>query len=486
MAIEPLKGVPLDQPFRGWVERLRTAANNAATKVPGMPMNNIFVADANGDLKNSGSTLSGGTLVTAEYIGERYNTEAELPEAGTEDGARYGSFRIGLLTEDDYALFDENGNLIFYGVAGIQLILPLNYASTSTMFAVFDSNGNLKYRTAAQLVSDLSVDLVADLGQWTAERFITEAELPEAGTEVGARHGSFRVGLLTEGDYAFFEDDGTLAFYGTAGLRIDHISEKTATHGVVVDGVTLKDGNVYGGVVLTDNYHNSTGTESIVWIPADGWWELSDDVRITGTVIVNGLTIGVGGAGVDYFLTFDGETNNGVLTWMEDEDYFQFGDGILIPTGEQIYFRDTAVSIQSTDDGWLNLIADVGAEVNAPILNVSELYSAGEIGCAEVQYWASATNIADDGHVDLPTITANYAAHGFIQVSSAGTIVESAEFEIDSTGTTQLIRGTANVVVNADTDGKMCIGTAAAQNPMIVKDRLGAGTRYHMITLWYH
>jgi len=100
-------------------------------------------------------------------------------------------------------------------------------------------------------------------------------------------------------------------------------------------------------------------------------------------------------------------------------------------------------------------------------------------------YWFSSSSVADDGTVALPTITANASAHGFIQVSSSGVINESAEFEIDSTGTAALIRGTANVVVNADTDVKVCIGTAAAQNPLTIKNRLG-GTRTVMITIWYN
>mgnify|MGYP001480130613 CR=1 FL=1 len=98
--------------------------------------------------------------------------------------------------------------------------------------------------------------------------------------------------------------------------------------------------------------------------------------------------------------------------------------------------------------------------------------------------WASAAALADDATIALPTITANFAAHGFVQVSSSGVINESAEFEIDSTGTCQIIRGTANIVINADTDGKFCLGTAAAQNPMSFKNRLG-GARNVMITLDY-
>jgi hypothetical protein len=51
--------------------------------------------------------------------------------------------------------------------------------------------------------------------------------------------------------------------------------------------------------------------------------------------------IGDGEAGVDFELKFDGETNDGSLVWMEDEDYFQlnddlifYGSGVGFPYGE--------------------------------------------------------------------------------------------------------------------------------------------------------
>lgn len=42
------------------------------------------------------------------------------------------------------------------------------------------------------------------------------------------------------------------------------------------------------------------------------------------------LLIGKGSAGVDYTFTFRGETNDGVITWMEDEDRFDFADAVLV------------------------------------------------------------------------------------------------------------------------------------------------------------
>lgn len=108
----------------------------------------------------------------------------------------------------------------------------------------------------------------------------------------------------------------------------------------------------------------------------------------------------------------------------------------------------------------------------------------GPITISDVEDWRYAASIADDGTKALPTIKANYAAIGNIVISSAGVVDESAEFEIDSTGTCQIIRGSANVVVNADTDTKLCLGTSAAQNPLTIKNRLG-GVKNIMITIMY-
>lgn len=80
------------------------------------------------------------------------------------------------------------------------------------------------------------------------------------------------------------------------------------------------------------------------------------------------LTIGGGTAGIDYYLEFDGDTNNGVLTWMEDEDYFKFSDDILINSTEKIYFRDTAIHLYSADDGHLDITADASIDINGLML----------------------------------------------------------------------------------------------------------------------
>ena len=77
----------------------------------------------------------------------------------------------------------------------------------------------------------------------------------------------------------------------------------------------------------------------------------------------NTLTFGAGTAGTDVTVTFDGETNDGVLKWMEDEDYFEFSDDILVASTEKLQFRDTAIYINSSTDGQLDIVADTLVQV---------------------------------------------------------------------------------------------------------------------------
>ena len=82
-------------------------------------------------------------------------------------------------------------------------------------------------------------------------------------------------------------------------------------------------------------------------------------------------TFGTGVSGTDIALTFDGETNDGIITWMEDEDYFQFSDDILMTTTEKLQFRDTAIYINSSTDGQLDLVADSEIQIAATTIDIN-------------------------------------------------------------------------------------------------------------------
>ena len=83
------------------------------------------------------------------------------------------------------------------------------------------------------------------------------------------------------------------------------------------------------------------------------------------------LTFGDGTAGTDITVTFDGETSDGVLKWMEDEDYFEFSDDILIASTEKLQFRDTAIYINSSTDGQLDLVADTEIQIAATTVDIN-------------------------------------------------------------------------------------------------------------------
>jgi hypothetical protein len=92
---------------------------------------------------------------------------------------------------------------------------------------------------------------------------------------------------------------------------------------------------------------------------------------------VDDFNISAGDA--DVVLTFGtGATNTGVYTWSEDEDYFQFSDGILMNSTEEIFFRDTALKIFSQADGYLNIVSDTGTRLgDATPTNYTQFDSTG-------------------------------------------------------------------------------------------------------------
>ena len=88
-------------------------------------------------------------------------------------------------------------------------------------------------------------------------------------------------------------------------------------------------------------------------------------------LLSNALTFGAGTAGTDITITFDGETSDGVLKWMEDEDYFEFSDDILIASTEKLQFRDTAIYINSSTDGQLDIVADTEVQIAATTVDIN-------------------------------------------------------------------------------------------------------------------
>jgi len=83
------------------------------------------------------------------------------------------------------------------------------------------------------------------------------------------------------------------------------------------------------------------------------------------------ITIGDGTSGTDISVNFDGESNDGLFKWMEDEDYFEFSDDLLIASTEKIQFRDTAIYLNSSTDGQLDIVADTEIQIAATTIDIN-------------------------------------------------------------------------------------------------------------------
>ncbi len=138
----------------------------------------------------------------------------------------------------------------------------------------------------------------------------------------------------------------------------------------------------------------------------------------------NTLTFGAGTAGTDITITFDGESNDGALKWMEDEDYFEFSDDILVASTEKLQFRDTAIYINSSTDGQLDLVADTEIQIAATTVDINgNVDISGTLTVAGALDFGDA-NITNVGSLALDSITSDGST---ITLDSSGDIILDAD-----------------------------------------------------------
>jgi hypothetical protein len=148
------------------------------------------------------------------------------------------------------------------------------------------------------------------------------------------------------------------------------------------------------------------------------------------------LTLGDGTAGTDITVTFDGESNDGVLKWMEDEDYFEFSDDILVASTEKLQFRDTALYINSSADGQLDIVADTEVQIAAPTIDINGdadvsgtlTYGSLSDGSITITAFVDEDNMASDSATLVPT-QQSVKAYVDAQVTA-----QDLDFQADSGG----------------------------------------------------
>ena len=105
--------------------------------------------------------------------------------------------------------------------------------------------------------------------------------------------------------------------------------------------------------------------------------EGGDVTKLLGTAI----TIGDGTAGTDIAVTFDGESNDGLLTWMEDDDQFKFSDDILLIDNETLILgtdSDITVKYDEATNDALEIAANVEGAPLTIVLKADQGDDAGD------------------------------------------------------------------------------------------------------------
>ena len=171
------------------------------------------------------------------------------------------------------------------------------------------------------------------------------------------------------------------------------------------------------------------------------------------------ITIGDATSGTDITVTFDGESNDGVLKWMEDEDYFEFSDDLLIASTEKIQFRDTAIYIQSSADGQLDLVADTEIQIAATTIDINGLVDiSGNLsvgGNLDVTGTIdfSDSNITNAGSIGLDSIfgdadsntSITFSGSDVITVATGGSTAFTVNADQSVTFSGNVIIGSANI-----------------------------------------
>jgi len=231
------------------------------------------------------------------------------------------------------------------------------------------------------------------------------------------------------------DDEIYLSFkmHDSAG-NLDEFARMTVVATDVTDGE--EDGQIEFDVM-------KSGTFTKVWtVTSSTAGAMSFDMN------VDALTIG-SGADTDISLTFDANSADGVITWMEDEDYFKFSDDILMNSTERINFYDTAIYIYSSTDGQLDLVADTEIQIAATTIDIN-----GAVAFNGAL--TGITNITLSGTLS----DGNYTFDTSGNVSGLGTVGSG---NITSTGTVQGTTITATTAFVPDASDGAALGTTSLE-----------------------
>lgn len=192
--------------------------------------------------------------------------------------------------------------------------------------------------------------------------------------------------------------DGTVAFNATLPGKFS-IFTQAAKVGLAITGSSGQTGSLF---IMTDNSNNiffdsgdGLANSTVDWNVQEA--DIDFNIRATGATnaffvqgsdgnigigtgspanklqIAGNMTIGVGSAGVDYTRTYDGESNNCIETYFEDENIISYDCGVnlsgISKTVVSITNADSPYTVLATDDVIICDATDGNTTINLPAIS---------------------------------------------------------------------------------------------------------------------
>jgi len=147
------------------------------------------------------------------------------------------------------------------------------------------------------------------------------------------------------------------------------------------------------------------------------------------------LTFG-SGADSDITISFNTSADDGEIKWIHDADRFQFTDDIIISSDEKLFFRDTAIHINSSTDGQLDIVADTEVQIAATTIDINGnadvsgtlTYGSLSDGAITITAFVDEDNMASNSATLVPT---QQSVKAYVDTQLTA---EDLDFQADSGG----------------------------------------------------
>ena len=378
---------------------------------------------------HDGTTAEGGPITkllgTAITIGDA--------TSGTDIAVTFdGETNDGLLTwmeDEDYFKFSDD--ILMNSTEKLQFGDTASFiqqSSDGVLRIDGEATVDINASTAVTISNDLKLDSDAAVLGFGSDNDVTLTHVADTALLLNAAMViQFRDSALSIGS----STDGQLDIAADAELEITSpIVDIDASTGLALDGANLNSAwtvNTTNKIQFRDTglYINSS-TDGQLDIDADTEVEITaPTVHIAASTAItmgsDAITFGEAGD-TDIVLTFNANTADGVLTWMEDEDYFKFSDDILMNSTEKLQFGDTASFIQQSSDGTLRIDGEAIIDLNASTrVDVSgDIKVGGEVQTASIGYTDgdNAITIADGGGITAAAGITSTAASNTLGATS--------------------------------------------------------------------